>query len=165
MSQLKIRNGNDWYSVPAGGAGVPSGGSAGQLLMKSSSTDYATEWINNINEVIDLSNDLVITKSSGSDTVNSSSCTAYRSGNLIQIGFSFTSTATVSAGSNSFVGTLSGIPLPIHGINIHGYQGDSIIAIHISTTGGITARVVGGDKGSSGGFGCTGVYICATGSA
>jgi len=45
MSQLKIRNGNDWYSVPAGGAGVPSGGSAGDVLVKSSSTNYATEWV------------------------------------------------------------------------------------------------------------------------
>ena len=29
MSQFKIRNGNNWYAVPASGAGVPSGGSAG----------------------------------------------------------------------------------------------------------------------------------------
>ena len=50
MSQLKIRNGNDWYSVPAGGAGVPSGGTAGQILKKSSSTDYATEWANKYDE-------------------------------------------------------------------------------------------------------------------
>ena len=58
MSQLKIRNGNDWYSVPAGGAGVPSGGSAGDVLVKSSSVDYATEWatINKL-EVKDFSDD------------------------------------------------------------------------------------------------------------
>ena len=44
MSQLKIKNGNTWEAIPAGGVGVPSGGSSGQFLKKSSSTDYATEW-------------------------------------------------------------------------------------------------------------------------
>lgn len=44
MSQLKIKNGNNWESIPAGGIGVPSGGNAGDVLIKSSSTDYATEW-------------------------------------------------------------------------------------------------------------------------
>lgn len=46
MSQLKIRNPNDnsWYTIPEGGVGVPSGGTAGQVLTKSSGTDYATEW-------------------------------------------------------------------------------------------------------------------------
>ena len=42
--QLKIKNGSSWESIPAGGVGVPSGGSSGQYLKKSSSTDYATEW-------------------------------------------------------------------------------------------------------------------------
>ena len=44
MSQLKIKDGNSWIGIPAGGVGVPSGGSSGQYLKKSSSTDYATEW-------------------------------------------------------------------------------------------------------------------------
>lgn len=44
MSILKIKNGNTWEEIPAGGVGVPSGGTAGQILMKSSSTDYADEW-------------------------------------------------------------------------------------------------------------------------
>lgn len=44
MSQLKIKNGNSWEAIPAGGVGVPSGGSSGQYLKKSSNTDYATEW-------------------------------------------------------------------------------------------------------------------------
>lgn len=46
MSQLKIYDGNTWVGIPAGGVGVPSGGSTGQYLKKSSSTDYATEWAN-----------------------------------------------------------------------------------------------------------------------
>ena len=44
MSKLKIKNGNTWEEIPAGGVGVPSGGTAGQVLMKSSATDYADEW-------------------------------------------------------------------------------------------------------------------------
>ena len=44
MSQLKIKEGNTWVNIPAGGVGVPAGGSEGQYLIKSSSTDYATEW-------------------------------------------------------------------------------------------------------------------------
>ena len=44
MSKLKIKNGSTWEEIPAGGVGVPSGGTAGQVLMKSSATDYADEW-------------------------------------------------------------------------------------------------------------------------
>ena len=44
MSQLKIKNGNEWVDIPAGGVGVPSGGNAGDVLVKSSAVDYATEW-------------------------------------------------------------------------------------------------------------------------
>lgn len=44
MSVLKIRNGSTWEEIPAGGVGVPSGGNAGDVLVKSNSTDYATQW-------------------------------------------------------------------------------------------------------------------------
>ena len=44
MSVLKVRNGASWESIPAGGVGVPSGGSAGDALFKSSSSDYSTQW-------------------------------------------------------------------------------------------------------------------------
>ena len=46
MSQLKIKDGNNWINIPASGIGVPSGGTTGQVLQKSSNTDYATEWAN-----------------------------------------------------------------------------------------------------------------------
>lgn len=47
MSKLKIRlNGNTWEEIPAGGIGVPSGGTQGQALLKSSNTDYSTAWAN-----------------------------------------------------------------------------------------------------------------------
>ena len=44
MSQLKIKDGANWIPIPAGGIGVPSGGDSGEILVKSSSTDYATQW-------------------------------------------------------------------------------------------------------------------------
>ena len=44
MSVLKIKNGNTWEKIPAGGVGVPSGGSSGNALVKASATDYATIW-------------------------------------------------------------------------------------------------------------------------
>jgi len=52
MSQLKIKDGNSWVAIPAGGVGVPSGGTAGQYLKKSSSVDYATEWATNSWELL-----------------------------------------------------------------------------------------------------------------
>jgi hypothetical protein len=47
MSKLKIRdqnNPNTWYEVPAGGVGVPSGGTQGQVMYKTGPEDYATGW-------------------------------------------------------------------------------------------------------------------------
>ena len=48
MSVFKYRNPSDpseWLKVPAAGApGLPSGGSAGQVLIKESSTDYDAGW-------------------------------------------------------------------------------------------------------------------------
>lgn len=44
MSKLKIKNGNTWEEVPAGGVGVPVGGTQGQVLIKTGSADYATGW-------------------------------------------------------------------------------------------------------------------------
>lgn len=51
---LKIKNGNEWQSIPAivgpqgqtgaTGPGVASGGTAGQVQKKKSNTDYDTEW-------------------------------------------------------------------------------------------------------------------------
>ena len=44
MSKLKIKNGNTWEEVPAGGVGVPSGGTQGNVLVKTGSADYSTGW-------------------------------------------------------------------------------------------------------------------------
>ena len=44
MSVLKVKNGNEWVATLTGGVGVPSGGTQGQVLTKSSAVDYATQW-------------------------------------------------------------------------------------------------------------------------
>lgn len=45
MSVLKVKDDNNsWVSLPAGGVGVPSGGTQGQVLYKTGSADYATGW-------------------------------------------------------------------------------------------------------------------------
>ena len=44
MSTLKVKDNGVWLSVPTGGVGVPAGGTSGQFMTKSSSTDYATQW-------------------------------------------------------------------------------------------------------------------------
>ena len=44
MSVLKVKDGGSWFSLPAGGVGVPSSGTANQILAKTSGADYATGW-------------------------------------------------------------------------------------------------------------------------
>ena len=45
MSVLKIKDDNSvWHEKPAGGVGVPQGGSQGDVLVKASEDDYDTGW-------------------------------------------------------------------------------------------------------------------------
>lgn len=61
MSQLKIKDGNNWINIPSSGIGVPSGGTTGQVLQKSSNTDYATEWANlPVEQFVDRSADVTV---------------------------------------------------------------------------------------------------------
>ncbi len=56
MSVLKIKDGNSWVEIATikgqdgqdgqDGVGIPSGGTANQILHKKSNTDYDTEWTN-----------------------------------------------------------------------------------------------------------------------
>lgn len=71
MSKLKIKDGDEWIEVPAGGVGVPAGGSAGQILTKSSDVSYATEWKTYKYLVPDYSNRVVLTSYWGSQPTSS----------------------------------------------------------------------------------------------
>lgn len=77
MSVLKIKNGSTWEEIPAGGIGVPSGGTAGQVLLKSSATDYATQWGNYFPTIVE---DVWSTTSSGSMYTTSATFTVHGSG-------------------------------------------------------------------------------------
>lgn len=52
---LKVKSGNGWITIPAvagpAGPGLPSGGTAGQVPVKASSTDYDMEWSDNVTDV------------------------------------------------------------------------------------------------------------------
>lgn len=145
MSQLKVKNGNNWESIPAGGIGVPSGGTTGQVLQKSSNTDYATEWANNEIPVIELSP--VITRTSGNSSVKE--VFAFQYGKVVQIYITFYSGDSVSAGSNSFEGTITGIPKPKANPIGAGFLSTSAMLGYIGKTGVIQVRVLAATKGSS----------------
>lgn len=144
MSQLKIKDGNSWVNIPASGIGIPSGGSAGQYLKKSSSTDYATEWANMPQTTI-LSPS--VTRSSGASEVDEVSAVRY--GNIVQLSISLHATGSTNAGSNIFEGSLSGIPLPAVGTSGSGYYGTSTLTGSIETDGTITIRVTAANRASS----------------
>lgn len=75
MSQLKIKDSNDqWIDIPASGVGVPSGGTGGQVLVKSSNVDYATQWLDPIMYGLYTAN-----------PVDVSVATAYQSGGIIHL--------------------------------------------------------------------------------
>ena len=73
---LKIKSGNSWIGIPTitgekgdTGVGVPSGGTSGQFLKKTSSTDYETAWASpsaiDVGAVSDVQIDSLTAVSSG----------------------------------------------------------------------------------------------------
>ena len=67
MGKLKIKDGNNWIALPESGVGVPSGGTAGQVLVKSNSTDYATEWDDIVGVPAGGTAGQILTKTSATD--------------------------------------------------------------------------------------------------
>ena len=102
-----------------------------------------------------------LTKTSGNSAV--SSISAVRTGNVVSISITFTNGSQTSAGSNSFVGTLSGVPFPANSGNGVGYYGSTFFAYSVTSNGALTERVItsAGYWASSDNHGCTIVYICA----
>lgn len=102
----------------------------------------ATSSISRPGAVENISSLYTLTKSSGNLSVNS--LTAYRSGKMVFISLSGTLSAGVSAGSNMFVGTFSGGPLPtIDTCPLAGYAGGLGLAAYVQTDGTLTLRVLG----------------------
>ena len=106
--------------------------------------------------VTDISSQYSFTKSSGAWNFNS--VEAYRSGNVVQMRFSFKGTGTkVTAGSNGLVGTLSGGPLPIQSVLLAGFDTSSIVMGYLNNSGNLTIRLLIDDRTWSGV-----VYMTAT---
>lgn len=85
-----------------------------------------------------------ITKTSGASDVSSSSFR--RSGNVCQLSVRLVLSSAVSSGSNAFVGTVSGIPLPINYVTAVEYTGRDVYVFTLNTSGDLTVHVTGPDS-------------------
>ena len=102
-----------------------------------------------------------ITKTSGNSSVDSVSAVRY--GNVIQVYAKFISGNAVSTGNNTFVGTLSGIPLPAISVVGASYIGSSALLSGLDPDGSFVIRVLAAQKtaSSTSTFGLSWTYICA----
>ena len=91
-------------------------------------------------QVIDVSDQFTITKSSGNWSVDS--VEAYRYGNIIQATVKFNGNgSSVSAGSNGFVGRITAGPLPVSTVRLVGYYNNCPVMLNVDPDGALTARV------------------------
>lgn len=88
-----------------------------------------------------------VTKTSGNTSIDSAEAVRY--GNVIHFNFNFLFTGTTNAGSNAFVGTVTGIPLPAIPQNGAGFFSNSALIGALDSDGLMTIRVVGGNRSSS----------------
>lgn len=85
-----------------------------------------------------------ITQTSGSSSLSSSSF--FRSGNVCQLSVRIVLSSAVSSGSNAFVGTVSGIPMPLNYVTAVEYTGRDAYVFTLNTAGNLTVRVTGPDS-------------------
>lgn len=114
---------------------------------------------------VEITDQYTITKTSGNWTIVSYN--AYRCGNIVHFGIKFKGNGNaVSSGSNGFVGTVSGGPLPVYEAKISGFYSGGWGCFNIANNadgGGCLARVCGGTSitlSSSSAFGLSGTFIC-----
>lgn len=90
----------------------------------------------------------VITKTSGTATLNSSS--ARRFGKVINVSLSVRGTSTsISRGTDIFKGTIASDFIPPHWVNSVTYYSSRFLIATISTTGEVTVRFMGYDQGTT----------------
>lgn len=85
-----------------------------------------------------------ITQTSGSSSLSSSSF--FRSGNVCQLSVRIVLSSAVSSGSNAFVGTVSGIPMPLNHVTAVEYTGRDAYVFTLNTSGSLTVHVTGPDS-------------------
>lgn len=89
-----------------------------------------------------------VTRTSGVSSFDSGE--AWRSGHTVFLRLDFKSgNSSVSTGNNTFVGTVSGIPLPPAGAIGLGYLGATVLIGNLSDDGSLTIRVAGAAKAAS----------------
>lgn len=108
MSKLKIKDGDQWTEIPAGGVGVPSGGSQGDILVKSSSTDYSTEWNGWDIKIATLNTELFEDISGNTDY----RIKTYRLGNIVYISGAVKTTSSLAASGRYTIGTIDSTACP-----------------------------------------------------
>lgn len=89
-----------------------------------------------------------VTRTSGVSSFDSGE--AWRSGHTVFLKLAFKSgNSSVSTGNNTFVGTLSGVPLPPTGAIGLGYIGSTVLIGNLAADGALTVRVAGAAKAAS----------------
>ena len=99
---------------------------------------------------------VTITKTSGNSTA--SSVAFERSGNVCQLSFNITTSASISVGSNAFVGTTTA-PKPIKAQTNASYYGSSVIITDFGANGTLTIRVNGASLASGAVAYCNVIYL------
>lgn len=86
----------------------------------------------------------IVTKTSGNAVVKK--FLAFRSGHIVQITFAFqNSGGKTTVGTNSFSGTVTGIPFPNNSVMGNAYYGSSILIPRLTENGEFNIRVAGAD--------------------
>ena len=101
-----------------------------------------------------------VTRTSGVSSFDSGE--AWRAGHTVFLRLAFKSgNSSVSTGSNAFVGTLSGVPLPPTGAIGLGYLGSTVLIGNLGSDGALTIRVAGSNKAASSSnvFGVSWTYL------
>ena len=88
-----------------------------------------------------------VTQTSGNTSIVGAEAVRY--GNVILFNFDFKFTGTVNAGSNAFVGSISGLPAPALPAQGTGYFSNSALIAALDPDFTFTIRVVGGNRSSS----------------
>lgn len=99
---------------------------------------------------------VTITKTSGNSTA--SAVAFERSGNVCHLSFNITTTASISVGSNAFVGTTTA-PKPIKAQTNASYYGSSMIVTDFGASGTITVRINGASLASGAVAYCNVIYL------
>ena len=112
------------------------------------------------NSVTESSYTPSVSKTSGASSYDSGAASSYGKVVNLSLTFSVGNTA-VAAGSNTFVGTVSGVPLPFdHAVGV-GYYSSTCLMANLESNGSLTVRVLAAQKpaASVGSFEITFLYL------